>query len=158
MAMEVDAFLDGIRDTFLGVRKPPVRSNEVRDKQFSSTWNDDPTIAMTRTRLPRSSMPPASGWPQWSPRTGQQDHRSAVPFSPNGPSGPTQHDFQPPPPARVLRDGGGGRLPKRAAGHVSWDNATPSEGPEPARTEARYAPVVLDYPWLVAAWLRRAGG
>ena len=28
-AMEVDAFQEAIRDTFLGVRKPPLRSDEV---------------------------------------------------------------------------------------------------------------------------------
>jgi DivIVA domain-containing protein len=39
--MEVDAVLNAIRDTFLGVRKSPVRSDDVRGKQFSSTWNDD---------------------------------------------------------------------------------------------------------------------
>jgi hypothetical protein len=38
--MEVHTFLDAIRDTFLGVRKPPVRAGNVRGKQFSST--DDP--------------------------------------------------------------------------------------------------------------------
>ena len=37
---------------------------------------------MTRSRLTRSSMPPASGWPRWSRRTGRQDHWLAVPFSP----------------------------------------------------------------------------
>jgi DivIVA domain-containing protein len=36
-AKEVDAFQEAIRDTFLGVRKPPVRSVEVRGKQFPST-------------------------------------------------------------------------------------------------------------------------
>jgi DivIVA domain-containing protein len=36
-AREVDAFQEAIRDTFLGVRKPSVRSDEVRGKQFSST-------------------------------------------------------------------------------------------------------------------------
>jgi DivIVA domain-containing protein len=39
-AMEVDAFQEAIRDTFLGVRKPPMRSDEVRGKQFSSTDAD----------------------------------------------------------------------------------------------------------------------
>jgi hypothetical protein len=34
-AREVDAFQDAIRDTFLGVRKPPMRSGNVRGKQFS---------------------------------------------------------------------------------------------------------------------------
>ena len=90
--IEVDAFREEIRDTFLGVSKSPVRSDEVRGKQFSSTDDD---LAMTRSRLTRSSMPPASGWPRWSRRTGRQDHWLAVPFSPSGPSGPTQRDFQP---------------------------------------------------------------
>jgi DivIVA domain-containing protein len=39
-AKEVDAFQEAIRDTFLGVRKPPMRSDEVRSKQFSSTDAD----------------------------------------------------------------------------------------------------------------------
>jgi DivIVA domain-containing protein len=39
-AKEVDAFQEAIRDTFLGVRKPPMRSDEVRGKQFSSTDAD----------------------------------------------------------------------------------------------------------------------
>jgi DivIVA domain-containing protein len=39
-AKEVDAFQEAIRDTFLGVRKPPVRSDEVRGKQFPSTDAD----------------------------------------------------------------------------------------------------------------------
>jgi DivIVA domain-containing protein len=39
-AMEVDAFQEAIRDTFLGVRKPPMRSDEVRGKHFSSTDAD----------------------------------------------------------------------------------------------------------------------
>jgi DivIVA domain-containing protein len=36
-SMEVHTFQEAIRDTFLGVRKPPVRSDEVRGKQFSSS-------------------------------------------------------------------------------------------------------------------------
>jgi DivIVA domain-containing protein len=39
-AMEVDAFQEAIRDTFLGVRKPPLKSDEVLGKQFSSTDAD----------------------------------------------------------------------------------------------------------------------
>jgi DivIVA domain-containing protein len=38
-AMEVHTFQEAIRDTFLGVRKPPVRSDDVCGKQFSSTDN-----------------------------------------------------------------------------------------------------------------------
>jgi hypothetical protein len=37
---EVDAFRSAVRDTFLGVRNPPMRSDEVRGKQFSSTDAD----------------------------------------------------------------------------------------------------------------------
>jgi DivIVA domain-containing protein len=33
---EVDAFLDAIRDTFLGVREPPLTADEIRDKQFTT--------------------------------------------------------------------------------------------------------------------------
>ena len=40
---EVDAFRSAVRDTFLGgavfwVSTPPVRSDDVRGKQFSTTW------------------------------------------------------------------------------------------------------------------------
>ena len=68
-AGEVDAFRREIRDTFRGARKPPVTSDNVHRKQFTST---DDCLAMTRGRLPRSSMRPASGWPRWSRPTGQQ--------------------------------------------------------------------------------------
>ena len=51
-----------------GSSKPPVKSDDVRGKQFPSTTT---TLAMTRSRLTRSSMRPASGWPRWSRRTGQ---------------------------------------------------------------------------------------
>ncbi len=34
---EVDAFLEAIRDTFLGVREPPLTTDEIRNKQFSAT-------------------------------------------------------------------------------------------------------------------------
>ena len=43
-ATGVDAFLRSIRDTFLRVSKSPVRSDEVRDKQFSLTDNEGPGI------------------------------------------------------------------------------------------------------------------
>ena len=67
-ATKVDAFREKIRDTFLGARRSPVRADKVRGKQFPR-----PTmaLAMTRSRLTRSSMPPASGWPRWSQQTGQ---------------------------------------------------------------------------------------
>jgi DivIVA domain-containing protein len=34
---QVDAFLESISDTFLGVREPPLTASEVRDKQFTTT-------------------------------------------------------------------------------------------------------------------------
>ncbi len=34
---QVDASLEAIRDTFLGVREPPLTADEVRNKQFSTT-------------------------------------------------------------------------------------------------------------------------
>jgi DivIVA domain-containing protein len=40
-AKEVDAFQEAMRDTFLEVRKPPLRSDEVRGKQFPSTDADN---------------------------------------------------------------------------------------------------------------------
>jgi DivIVA domain-containing protein len=40
-AMEVDAFQEAIRDTFLGVRKLPVRADDARGKRFSLTDDSD---------------------------------------------------------------------------------------------------------------------
>jgi DivIVA domain-containing protein len=34
---QVDAFLEAVSDTFLGVREPPLTASEVRDKQFTTT-------------------------------------------------------------------------------------------------------------------------
>jgi DivIVA domain-containing protein len=34
---EVDAFLEAVRDTFLGVRQPPLTAEEIRVKMFSTT-------------------------------------------------------------------------------------------------------------------------
>jgi DivIVA domain-containing protein len=34
---EIDAFIDAIRDSFLGVREPPLTADEIRVKQFSTT-------------------------------------------------------------------------------------------------------------------------
>ena len=34
---EVDAFLDAIRETFLGIREPSLTPDEIRNKQFSTT-------------------------------------------------------------------------------------------------------------------------
>jgi DivIVA domain-containing protein len=34
---QVDAFLDAVRDTFLGVRQPPLTAEEIRAKKFATT-------------------------------------------------------------------------------------------------------------------------
>jgi DivIVA domain-containing protein len=34
---QVDAFLEAVRDTFLGVREPPLTADEIRDKMFPTT-------------------------------------------------------------------------------------------------------------------------
>jgi DivIVA domain-containing protein len=46
-AAKVDAFREKIRDTFLGVRQPPVRADKVRGKQFPST-NEGPNYNKTQ--------------------------------------------------------------------------------------------------------------
>ena len=46
-AAKVDAFREKIRDTFLGVRQPPVRADKVRGKQFPST-NEGPSYNKTQ--------------------------------------------------------------------------------------------------------------
>ena len=43
LPIEVDAFREKIRDTFLGARRSPVKSDKVRGKQFSST-NDGASL------------------------------------------------------------------------------------------------------------------
>jgi DivIVA domain-containing protein len=45
---EVDAFLDAIRDTFLGATRSPVKSDDVRGKQFSST---DPQLGYDKKQV-----------------------------------------------------------------------------------------------------------
>jgi DivIVA domain-containing protein len=156
--MEVDAVLNAIRDTFLGVRKPPVRSDNLRGKQFSSTDADHPgydkrqvgafldaagirLAAMESTDRPER--PLVSGailaeWAEWADST----RFSTAPRLREGYAMAEVDAFR-----------------QEISRHVPRGKATPSaRQPEPARTEARYVPVVLDYPWLVAAWLRRAGG
>ena len=34
---QVDAFLDAVRDTLLGVRRPPLTAEEIRARQFAVT-------------------------------------------------------------------------------------------------------------------------
>jgi DivIVA domain-containing protein len=54
---EVDALREGLRDTFLGVRQPPVLSNDLRSKQFSThrpgydKWQVDAFLEKAAWRL-----------------------------------------------------------------------------------------------------------
>jgi DivIVA domain-containing protein len=112
---EVDVFRSAVRDTFLGgavfwVSTPPVKSDDVHGKQFSTHrrgYDKKQVAAFLEAAAIRLAA--------MESMDRQNDHWLAVPFSPNGPRGPTQQDFPPPPPVRGLRDGGGGRLPERAA-------------------------------------------
>jgi DivIVA domain-containing protein len=89
----VDAFREEIRDTFLGATRSPVKSDDVRGTQFSSAGGDEAgyekkqvdaflDAAGIRLAAMESTDRPA-------------DHWLAAPFSPGGPHGPTQPDFQP---------------------------------------------------------------
>ena len=88
-ATKVDAFRKKIRDTFLGARRSPVRADEVRGKQFSST-NDGPRYDKKQV----AAFLDAAGIRLAAMESTDRpsDHWLAVPFSPNG---PTQQDFQP---------------------------------------------------------------
>ena len=93
---EVDAFRSAVRDTFLGgavfwVSTPPVRSDDLRGKQFSTHRRGYDKKQVDG--VPRGGQ--HSGWPRWSRRTGRQDRWLAVPSLPGGPSGPTQRHSRP---------------------------------------------------------------
>ena len=91
---EVDAFRSAVRDTFLGgavfwVSTPPVRSDDLRGKQFSTHWP-----GYDKKQVEAFLEAAGIGWPRWSRRTGRQDHWLAAPFLSRGPSGPTQRHSQ----------------------------------------------------------------
>ena len=95
MPMKVDAFREKIRDTFLGARRSPVRADKVRGKQFSSTTIRRRAPAMTRSRL--HAFLDAAGIRLAAM---ESTDRPAGPLVSgailaDGPSGPTQRDFQP---------------------------------------------------------------
>ena len=158
----MDAFQEAIRDTFLGVRKPPVRADDARGKRFSLTDDSDGgynkkqvaaflgaagirLAAMESTDRPER--PLVSGailadWAEWA---------DSIRFSTTrrlreGYATAEVDAFR-----KELRDTFlGVRQPP-----LIWDTPTAGRVLCPARQ--REAPVVLDYPWLVAAWLRHAG-
>ena len=69
-AVEVDTFQEAIRDTFPGVRKTPVRSDEVRGKQFSST--DGGLAAEESTDRPQGPLVGdaiLAEWAEWADST-----------------------------------------------------------------------------------------
>jgi DivIVA domain-containing protein len=113
-AKEVDAFRDAIRDTFLGVRKPPLRSDEVRGKQFPSTvadngiydkWQVDAFLEAAAIRLAAMESTDRPEEPLVS---------DAILAESAGWADSTRFSTTPPP-VGGLRDGGGRHLPERAS-------------------------------------------
>ena len=90
--IEVDAFREKIRDTFLGATRSPVKSDNVRGKQFPST-NDRPGYDKKQV----DAFLDAAGIRLAAM---ESTDRPAGPLVSgailaDGPSGPTQRDFQP---------------------------------------------------------------
>ena len=71
--------------------------------------------AMTRSKSTRSWMPPASGWPRWRRPTGQKKPLENGEILTDGPNGPTQQVFKPPPEGRATRRRRSTRSDKRFA-------------------------------------------
>jgi DivIVA domain-containing protein len=94
---EVDAFREAIRDTFLGENQPPVRAGDVRRKQFSTTpageyGNDGYDKKQVDAFLDAAGIRLAA---MESTDRPPGPLVSGTIFT-DGPSGPTQQDFQPP--------------------------------------------------------------
>jgi DivIVA domain-containing protein len=90
-AAEVDAFREELRDTFLGVRKPPVVSGHVRGKQFSTHrpgYDTQQVHAFIEKAAWRLAAMESKDRPQGPLVSGT--------ILTDRPSGPTQQDFQPP--------------------------------------------------------------
>ena len=92
-AAKVDAFREKIRDTFLGVRQPPVRADKVRGKQFPST-NEGPSYNKTQV----DAFLDAAGIRLAAMESTDRPPEPLVTGTilTDGPSGPTQQDFQSP--------------------------------------------------------------
>ena len=92
---EVDAFRGAVRDTFLGVSRSPLTWRAPPGKQFTTTrrlrpgYDADQVDAFPLIR-------PNGSWPRWSPRTGPEEPLVSGTILTDGPTGPTQQDFQPP--------------------------------------------------------------
>jgi DivIVA domain-containing protein len=90
-AAEVDAFREELRDTFLGVRQPPVVSGHVRGKQFSTHrpgYDTQQVHAFIEKAAWRLAAMESTDRPPGPLVSGS--------IFTDGPSGPTQQDFQPP--------------------------------------------------------------
>jgi DivIVA domain-containing protein len=87
----VDAFREELRDTFLGVRQPPVVSGHVRGKQFSTHrpgYDTQQVHAFIEKAAWRLAAMESTDRPVGPLVTGS--------ILTDGPTGPTQQDFQPP--------------------------------------------------------------
>jgi DivIVA domain-containing protein len=90
-AAEVDAFREELRDTFLGVRQPPVVSGHVRGKQFS-THRPGYDTQQVHAFIEKAA---------WRLAAMESKDRPPEPLVSgtiltDGPTGQTQQDFQPP--------------------------------------------------------------
>jgi len=99
---EVDAFRERIRDTFLGASEPPVRAHSVRGKQFSSTDADHggydkkqvaAFLDAAGIRLAAMESTDLAAMESTDRPAGPLVSGALLA---DGPSGPTQQDFQPP--------------------------------------------------------------
>jgi DivIVA domain-containing protein len=88
---EVDAFREKIRDAFLGARRSPVRADKVRGKQFSTDddgYDKKQVAAFLDAAGIRLAAMESTDRPEEPLVSGT--------ILTDGPSGPTQQDFQPP--------------------------------------------------------------
>jgi DivIVA domain-containing protein len=113
---EVDAFRSAVRDTFLGgavfwVSTPPVKSDDVRGKQFSTRrrgYDKEQVEAFLEAAGLRLAAMESPDRPE--------DHWLAAPSLSRGPSGPTRRHSRPPGPMTLRRSTPSG---KRFATHSS---------------------------------------
>jgi DivIVA domain-containing protein len=107
-AKEVDPFREAIRDTFLGVSQPPLRAHDVRSKQFSSTVDTTREVGGFLVDIPfgvagYDKKQVAAFLDAASIRLAAMESTARPPeplvtgtILTDGPSGPTQQNFQPP--------------------------------------------------------------
>ena len=87
----MDVFRSAVRDTLLGVSEPPVKSDDVRGKQFSTHrpgYDEKQVAAFLDAAGLRLAAMESTDRPAGS--------LASVPLSPDGPTGPTQRHSQKP--------------------------------------------------------------